>query len=488
MAHDIIIRKLNESQAICSTENVGILYELSENLSFYVSGYKFMPAFKSKMWDGKIRLFDKRNGTFPAGLIGHVLEYLNRQNYSVNADIKEFMTSDVTEEMIDNFLDNEVVLNKKYEIRDYQRKAVKRCLLDSRTFVLSATGSGKSLIIYLIFSFIREYLLEEDQKMMLIVPSLGLIEQMEEDFNDYSDGTYGKVHKIKSGAEKSNFSENTVISTWQSASKIPALDMLKYGVVIGDEGHLFKAKSLTDIMNKLQNAKIRVGTSGSLDGTKVMKLQLIGLFGPIFIASKSAELIERGILSKMNIKGIVLKHSKFKTRLNYQDEINYIISHEKRNQFIKNLALSLKGNTLILFQRVEDHGEQLYNLIKKKNKSTFYIHGGVKGEERNAMRAKIEKLKKAIVVASVGTTSTGVNIKNIHNIIFASPTKSQIRVLQSIGRGLRQSTDGQALTVYDLIDKFASKRENFAFKHGQSRIEIYENEKFPYTISEIVLD
>lgn len=488
MAHDIIIRKLNEARAICSTDNFGILQELSEHFSFYVPGYKFMPMFRNKLWDGKIRLFDKRNGTFPAGLVIQIVEYLKRQNYSVNVDVSEFIHSEITTEKIDYFLDNEVALNKKFKIRDYQRKAVKRALLDSRTFVLSATGSGKSLIIYLIFSFMKKYILQKDEKMLLIVPSLGLINQMHDDFNEYSDGSYGKVHKIKSGAEKENFSENTVISTWQSAIKIPTSAMKEYRVVIGDEGHLFKAKSLTTIMERLENADFRIGTSGSLDGTQVMKLQLIGLFGPIFVASKSAELIDRGILSKMKVFGLLLKHSKFKTRLNYQDEINYLISHEKRNQFIRNLALSLKGNTLILFLRVDDHGKPLYDLIKKKRKNSFYIDGGIKGEVRNEMRAEIEKLKNAIVVASVGTTSTGVNIKNLHNIILASPTKSPIRVLQSIGRGLRISTDGQDLSVYDLIDKFGSKRENFAFKHGQKRIELYEQEKFPYEIKEIELD
>ena len=263
-----------------------------------------------------------------------------------------------------------------------------------------------------------------------------------------------------------------------------------YGVIIGDEAHLFKSKSLITIMSHLHHAKHRFGFTGTLDGTQTHKWVLEGLFGPSYKITKTSELMEKGHLSKLDIKCVVLKHKpqKFET---YEDEIQFIINHDKRNNFIKNLALDLKGNTLVLFSRVETHGQPLYESINSSaeiNRKIFFVHGGVDAEEREQVRAITENESNAIIIASFGVFSTGVNIKNLHNVIFASPSKSRIRNLQSIGRVLRTSNNKTKAMLYDIADDCTyNSRKNYTLNHFIERIKIYNEENFNYEIITINL-
>jgi len=214
------------------------------------------------------------------------------------------------------------------------------------------------------------------------------------------------------------------------------------------------------------------------------------LFGPSYKVTRTDELMKQGHLSQLDIQCIVLKHSPQKFDV-YEDEIQYLISHEQRNRFIKNLTLDLKGNTLVLYSRVETHGAILYENINKNKQSdrkVFFIHGGVSAEERELVREITEKEKNAIIVASYGTFSTGINIKNLHNVIFASPSKSRIRNLQSIGRVLRKGKDKVKATLYDIADDCTcNSRKNYTLNHFIERIKIYNEEKFNYEIITIQL-
>ena len=161
-----------------------------------------------------------------------------------------------------------------------------------------------------------------------------------------------------------------------------------------------------------------------------------------------------------------------------------------RNEFIKNLALSLKGNSLILFQFVEKHGKDLHNIIQEqaKGRHVFFVYGGTDVEVRESIRAITEKEKDAIIVASYGTFSTGVNIRNLHNIIFASPSKSRVRNLQSIGRGLRLGENKEEAVLFDISDDFRiGKFANYTLKHFIERVKIYDEEKFSYKFYNIEL-
>ena len=491
----IKVKKKSEALLYLSSDDSGILMEISEFFTFYADGYKWMPAYKNKLWDGKVRLFNRQAGTLPSGLLNELLQFAKDRKYEVMIDeeVENRFTYD------QNFIDSLTLCSGGNEIkpRDYQKQAFEFATSHGKSILVSPTGSGKSLIIYMLM---RYYLHEEmTKKVIIVVPTTSLVEQMYGDFADYSSNdpsfdVEDEVHRIYSGKEKT-FDQSVVITTWQSAIKLPNSWFAQFGCVIGDEAHTFKAKSLTTIMNRLINAELRVGTTGTLDGGQVNELTLIGNFGPVYKVTTTDQLIKDETLAKLKIECLALKYSdevrKAFGKQKYQDEVDFIVTHEKRNRFICNLALGAKGNTLVLYNFVQKHGRPLHKQLTdrvKDGRKVFFVSGSVNAEERERIRSITEKEKNAIIVASMGTFSTGINIKNLHNIIFASPTKSQIRVLQSIGRGLRKSENGQGTIVYDISDDLSWKRrKNYALNHAIERIKIYNKERFDYEIHGVPL-
>jgi len=492
MNETVYLSKKSESLLSVASEDSGILRELSEYFTFYADGYKFMPAYRNKLWDGKIRLYNQMNKTIPHGLKDEVLRFAKDRGYdvSLSSDIDNRYSYDK------KFFDDLSLCagGKPIKARDYQNKAVEFATDNGRSILVSPTGSGKSLIIYMLM---RYYLSEEmDKKVIIIVPTTSLVEQMYKDFADYSSDdpefdVEEDVHRIYSGKEK-QFEQPVVITTWQSAVKLDQTWFQQFGCVVGDEAHTFKAKSLTTIMSRLSLADMRIGTTGTLDGGQVNELTLVGNFGPVYKVTSTQTLIDSNTLADLKIESIVLKYSdetrKAFGKKKYAEEIDFLVSHEKRNRFIANLALDQKGNSLVLYNLVKKHGEPLFKQIRDraKNRKVFFVSGSVNAEEREKIREITEQEKNAIIVASVGTFSTGINIKSLNNIIFASPTKSQIRVLQSIGRGLRKSNNGQGTVVYDIADDLSWKtRKNYTLNHAISRVKIYDKESFKYKIHSI---
>jgi superfamily II DNA or RNA helicase len=365
------------------------------------------------------------------------------------------------------------------KVRDYQYKAVYQALKYNRKLLLSPTASGKSLMIY---SIVR-YHVEQDNDVLIVVPTTSLVEQMYADFKDYGWNVDEYCHRVYSGKERFT-DKQVIITTWQSVYKLPSRYFERFKCVIGDEAHLFKSKSLTGLMSKLHNAKYRIGFTGTLDGTKTHKWVLEGLFGPCDQVTKTDHLIQKGHLANFRIKILVCKHE-YQPFTSYQEEIDYLVQHPKRNNLIKNLVKDLSGNTLVLFNYVEKHGRPLFDLINNgedKNRKVF-IYGGVDTEDREDIRLLTEREDNCVIIASYGTFSTGINIKNLHNVVFASPSKSRIRNLQSIGRVLRKSDNKNIATLYDIADDIShNKLRNFTLKHLEERIKIYNEENFNYEI------
>ena len=487
----IIIEKKNEVYITVDCES-DVQREISEFFTFYVPGYKFMPAYRTRMWDGKIRLFSQKTKEIYFGLYPYIKAFAEERGYNIVA------AKDVD---IDNKVDKDVVtkfsnsLGQKFEARDYQIDAIFHSLKRNRTLLVSPTASGKSFIIY---SLIRYYthLIKENvnNRILLIVPTTSLVEQMYTDFESYGWNVKKYCHRLYSGYSNQT-DKKVLISTWQSLYKLPKSYFEQFGCVFGDEAHLFKSKSLTEIMTKLIDCKYRIGLTGTLDGAHTHKLVLEGLFGAVNKVTTTKKLMDKKQLSNLAVRCLILKHSEANAKIiskgKYQDEIDYLVGSVSRNNFIRNLALKLKGNTLILFQLVEKHGKNLHKIIQEKaeeKRKVFYIYGGVETEEREKARAIVENESDAIIVASYGTFSTGINIKNLHNIIFASPSKSRIRNLQSIGRGLRLGDNKVNATLYDIADDLIYKtKENYTLKHFQERINIYNEEEFDYEIHNINL-
>jgi superfamily II DNA or RNA helicase len=492
MQETILVQKIDHANLIVQT-SLGILSELGDHFSFFVPGYKFMPAYRNKVWDGKIRLFNSRSGELPAGLFHKLSEFARDRSYLIKQVESDYgyptKINNISRDDLSKFID---IIKLPFPVRDYQFESVLHGINHERGILLSPTGSGKSLIIY---TLIRWFLATNKTKALIIVPTTSLVEQMYTDFRDYGYDVDSNVHKIYSGKEKIT-DDKVIISTWQSIYKLPKKWFDQFGAVFGDECHGFKSKSLTSIMNKAAEAHFRFGTTGTLDGTLTHKLVLEGLFGPIYTVTTTRKLQDNETLADLNIRILLLEYSE-RTRENqkettYQQEIDFIVRHEKRNKFIRNLALNQTGNTLVLFQYVEKHGKILYTMIRDKaegNRKIFYVSGQTDTGDREAIRHIVESQKDAIIVASLGTFSTGINIKNIHNIIFASPSKSQIKVLQSIGRGLRKSDDGSTTQLFDIADDLHWKsRKNFTLLHSGERIKIYSKEQFKFEIIKVDIE
>ncbi|MEK9696352.1 MAG: DEAD/DEAH box helicase family protein [Candidatus Poseidoniales archaeon] len=462
----------------------GLAQELSDYFTFEVPGAKFMPSYKNRMWDGKIRLFNTASHTLYKGLVRRVEKFCQDRDYECVVHGGLNHVNDIPLNELEEFFEG------KYTPRDYQLRAIAHALRIHRAVILSPTASGKSFIIYCI---IRYLLTHGQQKALVIVPTTSLVHQMNTDFIEYSENQqFYYTHLIMEGQEKNNDEAQIFISTWQSIYKQPKKWFDQFDVVIGDEAHQFKATSLTKIMTKMDNCKYRFGLTGTLDGTQTNKLVLEGLFGSVMKVVHTKELIEKGTLSDFRIKCLVLKYPegtcKQMKQSNYQDEIQFLIANDNRNKFIKNLALTREGNSLVLYQMVEKHGEVLYNeiLASAKDKEVYFVHGGIDATTREDIRHRVEQSKNAIIVASYGTFSTGINIRNLHNIIFASPSKSRIRNLQSIGRALRKGDNKEVATLYDIADDLTYKSwNNHTIKHFAERVKIYNEEEFDYKIYNI---
>ena len=485
MARDVIITKKNELDIVLECEQ-HILHELSESFSFDVEGASFSPAYRKRYWDGKIRLLNMQKHTLPAGLTYQLCKWCDRHDYTWDFKDNEFYGLPYEQDEIIFEEGVELFMEKISSVkpRKYQVETVFRALKEYRKTIVSPTGSGKSLMIY----SIARYLKSIQKRCLIVVPSKSLVEQMTKDFIDYG-WDEENIHKIYQG-HSLNTTAPVTVTTWQSVYGLDKKWFRQFDGVIGDECHQYKSKSLQGIMKKCPDAKWRYGFTGTLDGKQVHKLMLEGLFGPVYRTTSSSDLMNKGFLAKLKVEIITLKHPprKFDT---YNDEIEFIGLMEERNRFVSNLARDLRGNVLVLFTRVEGQGLPLYELTKSKtSRPVHIIYGDVKVDVREQVRTLCETSDDNIIFGSYGTMSTGINIKNLHHVVFASPSKSRIRVLQSIGRGLRKAKGKESVLLYDIADDFRKNggRENFTLRHLAERIKFYCEENFTYRMTTLTLN
>lgn len=491
---DIAIQRLNDVYLKVTCES-SIHQELNDHFSFEAPGAKFHPLYRAKKWDGKIRLYHLLSGTLYVGLKSYLEHFCEVNQYTIDYEQWIDKADSITIDLVKEFCnDLQLSLPNNANIRDYQVDAIFRAIQDGRRLLLSPTGSGKSLIIYCLLRWNEKF----GRKQLILVPTTSLVEQMYSDFQSYSQNNGWKASyncsRIYSGQDK-NTDMPVVISTWQSVYTLPKQFFQKFQVIYGDEAHLFKAKSLTTIMHKMTDTPFRIGTTGTLDGTKTHRLVLEGLFGPVYKVTTTKELMDSEQLANLKIFCLVLQYAdelkKQCKEYKYQDEMDFLVQHEPRNKFIRNLSLTQEGNTLVLFQYVEKHGKILYDMILQKatpGRLVSFVYGGTETDQREEIRRLTETQNDSIIIASYGTFSTGINIKNLHNIIFASPSKSRIRNLQSIGRGLRKGDKKTACKLYDIGDDLTWKsRKNYTLLHMVERIKIYNDEHFDYNLVRVDL-
>jgi superfamily II DNA or RNA helicase len=376
----------------------------------------------------------------------------------------------------------------KLHIREYQTEGVTAALQNKTAILLSSVGSGKSMMIYCIARYITE---ELNGRFLLIVPTVGLTTQMKSDFADYSShngfSVDENVHMISSGVDK-NIRKPIVISTFQSLKEIPRDWLNDFSCIFTDEGHKIQAASFKAIYGKATEVPFRLAGTGTLHDMKCNVLEMIGLTGPVHEIASAKDLIDAGQLVPMKIKALILNYPdetrKAFRKVEYDDEIGWITTNERRNNFIKNLAVKCKGTTLILFRLVA-HGQLLRDKIKATvgdSREVFFIDGGVDKDERELIRLSANDTD-AIVIASYGTTSAGVNLPAIENIIIAHPVKSKITLLQSIGRGLRLKAGKTHCNLFDIGDDLSWKSHlNHTFKHFGERLKLMTAEGYTFDI------
>lgn len=466
--------------------------ELEAYFKFQPSGYQFNPSYKNRVWDGWIRIFQPLRPKLYVGLFPKLRKFCEDRGYELQAP-ESLMVGETVPDDYGYELAEEV--NCKFKPRDYQNQYVVDAIRDSRSLSLSPTSSGKSLIIYLIQ---QHYWRAYEHRTLIIVPTISLVHQMAGDFADY--GCKEEVYKIQGGIDK-NTDAPIVVSTWQSLIKLPKEWFSQFGVVLGDEAHNFQAKSLQKIMESLDQCYYRHGFTGTLksEESKTHRLVLEGCFGGVRKHVSTKDLMDAGTVADFNVKAIVLSyeqdqrksfHKAFKQikegSKRYPAEREFLVNNPKRNIFIRNLLWSLEGqNNLILFDLVEKHGKILEPLLQKEDRQLHFIYGATKGDERERIRHLVENdpIKQHDILASYGVFSTGVNLKKLDNVIFASGSKSEVKVLQSIGRALRKGNDADKATLYDIADDLSvGSFTNYTLQHFRKRIEIYGAEQFPFRI------
>lgn len=503
----LAIQKVNESFVKLITDDDSLHRELYELFSFMAAGATHTPLYKSGQWDGYIRLYKAKTKLLPQGLVPKLVKWCKNNNIKVLNDGVHVPDESIGLE-VQSFIDslNITVKNEPIKMRDYQEGAVHHIIKNQKALLLSPTSSGKSLIIYVAMRFLQQAY-GSQSKLLLLVPNKSLVEQMYADFSDYSKQEEWNVEENMqkiSGDYDKKLVMPIVVSTWQTMMRYTKTQpgyFNQFSAIFVDEAHLAKGKSITDILESANKVQYKVGLTGTLSGAHVDEMCLTGLMSEPYVVTTTKELMDAGQVADLTIKMIGLEYSDDmkrmvksmnpKGKVKYADEIDFLCTLGKRNEFIAKLAKACKGNTLILVNRVDLHGKlllaELQKLMEGTGRNVHYIDGSIKANIREEIRHTLETEVDSITIATYQTMSTGVSIKNLNNIMFASPSKSVVRVLQSVGRGLRMSKTKTSCTLYDLFDDMVNSKspanKNHTYLHAAERIKLYTEQEFKHKIT-----
>lgn len=528
----MIIKKLNESylKIDCELDEARFI---SDYFTFTPKNYWFMKKNRPN-WNGKIKLFNLTSCTLPIGCLDKLISLLKTNNYNFTLDesCKKY-SIECSDELLRTFINDKLKIDINYlseigklnlEQLEYQIDATIETFENNKLIILLPTGAGKSFAQFLVANY---GLHKGLKKVLLIVPTVNLVNQMENDFLDYGKSIpdYHKyIHKIYSGQEKSANTPIT-ISTWQSLSSIIKTNkewLSQFEIILVDEVHSAETgKELSDIISSAKNAKIKLGMTGTLSGDKINKEQVESLFGEARrIKDRNSNkdidtnlLIEKGILTDYEINMIVFKYpedhvKEFKQELNkinksfkdrfpdgvpkkdlqkakYDYEMEWLKGNKLRTKKLLSFVKATKGNTLVLFKNVE-YGEYLAELMDKySGKNVYLVHGKVDKDEREKIRKIVNEEENCVICASTQIFALGINIPSLSYLIFAQGSKGRIKVLQAIGRLLRRFKGKSLSKFIDVVDDITGK--NFSYNHALVRLDLYQKEKSKYTIKEINL-
>lgn len=510
---DLIITKLNETymKIVCKEPHMEV--ELADRFKFKNKGVEFDQRVKRGHWDGWIRLYNKTHKRMYVGLLIEVVKFAKKfqYTYTIDPDLlqKSSISMDDIKDVVENFIKPHNEKGEALIPYEYQYAAIHYALNMGRGICLAATSAGKSLILYILtrmYQMMDEF---DGKTIFIVVPTTVLVEQLYADFDDYSrfEGSQWRpatfVQKISSKYTK-NVYKPIVITTWQSLKNMPPGEIIDAGAIFVDEVHTVKGPVLAGLLESAVNCGIRHGLTGTLDDMESSVLSAEGLLGPSKVFVTAKENIDAGRATPLNINVVILNYdnetklayhqdqkncSQASPTIRYQSEINFINLLQCRRDFIINLARKCKGNTLVMFDRTESYGVQLYEACKAQHENTFLIVGDVSIDERERIRKSLEDMQDAIVFATDKIMSTGVSIKNLHNGVSASSSKAKIKLLQTLGRFMRLHSSKKYGNYYDLVDKIDyNGKQNFVMGHVEERLKYYKREGYKVSFNSVNLN
>lgn len=496
---DIQIVKVNEVRMRCIAD-LSIREELNDYFKF--EDPNFVPNPFSK-WDGVVRLFTKSSGLIDIGLLFEVFKFCKHNKYSIELDPALKYIQDIPDDEIHEFInslepkirteDHEYI---DAETRDYQFDTIAKAMRQTRCVCELATSAGKSFVLYVMARYYRQRreALESNLRTLIVVPSIHLVTQLYDNFEEYSHGSAWKpvvnTQLIFDGATK-EISKPIVISTWQGIQDQPKEWFHQFGDIVVDEVHTSKSDKLSYILNNCIYADQRLGVTGTLANTRVAGLQVVSHFGAYHKIITARDLIDLGYATDIKVRMVQLKHTAADAvglDGDYAKEIDYLISHQSRNEVIAKLALNLKGNVAIMFARIDAHMMVVYEMLSAVKPNVFVINGEVKIEDRRRIQKAMEEGEDITLLASYGTMQQGVSIKKLHHLVLAHPSKSFIRVIQTLGRLMRQHSSKDVAWIWDLVDNASyNASTNHALRHSHERYKFYLTERHPVEFMKVAL-
>lgn len=422
-------------------------------------------------------------GRFNVGLTGEIIKHFKSKYGSFKYLVDERLLKEVIPgyKWRDNNYNAQSILELNLSLYDYQRDVVERCLDNGRGTVVLATAGGKTLITSSLINHLKNTIYDKSKtfKCVFIVPSLSLVDQTIDKFKEYGvKFTFSKW----TGSSDLNISADVIVcNVGILQSKKTDISFLRdIDLLIIDEVHMLRlGNNINKIIEEVQTPH-KFGFTGTLPESNIDKWNIIGKIGPILYEKKSFELRGDNFVAKSNISimEITYKTNPVITATvsdKYRAELEFLIESSYRNRVIKKIANNADKNILIMVDFIK-HGERLYDVISTdSNKEVYFIQGSVTTDIREDIRKKMEFKNNVVCIAISKIFSTGIDIKNLHYILFAGGGKAKIKILQSIGRGLRLHKDKKILQIVDLHDQL-----HYSIDHGSKRIQFYEQEKIPY--------
>jgi len=462
---EVKIELANPMQIRIESDDYTYLAVMKERFTCYVEGFQYMPQYRSGSWSGKTCMIHQFNNTMPYGLLFDLIKehkkYRPKKNLSISDEVKSLFKGP-------RFIPR---YNLSLYPRPYQKESIRACLDYRKGIIRSATASGKSLVI----SYIIKTLLEREKSgvdnAIIIVPNISLVSQFFEDMLEYGipEDMIGRV-----GGGKKEWGNPITISTWQTLKNNH--DKLKeFDCVVVDETHQSKAYQLKKILVKAVRAKYRLGFTGTLHLGQLDNWNTKSYLGPVLKDYPSGFLAEKGFISKCNVVVLNVEYLGDELEGDYNEVKDIVFNNLFRMNLIADLVQELDHNVLLLVGKVEAEGEVLETFLKQNTTCNVkFLSGRDKGDEREMWRKKMSNSRSIALIATYGIFQQGINIPNLKYIILASPFKSKIRVLQSVGRALRIHADKEdGAYIFDIHD-----HTKFFDKHGDVRYRFYDMEKF----------